>query len=402
MKTRIAFVAFLMVAISAVAQEYDDMYFTSKDRAKVNASRSSQSTNNSKSEDDAELAQSKINPTDSYSGRGVNPEYNSQATSNSKQEDPQYFISGYNPAPANVNRNLNPYNNYNNQGSFYSPYYGNNFYGNNAYNNPYYGGYGMSGFGSPYSSFYPSYYGNGFNSGWSSMLGYMWGGMGSGFYGGMGYGNMGYGSMWGSPSSMFWNNYYGMNNYYGGYNGFGNYYGGGYYGYNSYYPRTVVIVDNGTSSYRKRADRSSTINNVANNNSRSTNGTSYTRNGRTISSTANGGRTQGTSDSSPYYDRSWKRNSDVTNNPGRNSSWIGGNSGNSRSGNGWTNGGRTNSIWGTQQQPSHNSWSNDNNSRNSFQFSGGNSSHSFGGSSGGGSRSSGGGGGGHSRGGRDN
>jgi hypothetical protein len=386
MKTRIAFFALVWVAATAVAQEYDDMYFTSKDRAKISATRSPQVTNTNRTADNSDLVQSKINPTDSYSGRGVNPEYTAQTKFNSTntEEAPQYFVSSY--IPANVNPNLNQYS----QGSFNTPYYGNNYSncncGNNSfYNNPYYGYGGMSGFGSPYSSFY----GGGFNPGWSSMLGYMWGGMGSGMYGGM---NYGFGNMWGSPSSMFWNNYYGMNSYYGGYyNPFNSYYGGGY-GFNSYYPRSVVILnDNTMTSHRRRAERSSTGNNYVNTNSRTTNtGGTYTRNGRMISSTGNTGGRQSTGDSSPYFNRSWRNNSQgTTTNSGRSSFWSNGNnSGNSRGS--WSNGNNgNNSNWST---PSRSSWSNSN-------FGGGSRS---GGSFSGGGHSSGGGGGGHSRGGRGN
>jgi hypothetical protein len=364
MKTGIALLAFFTVVISVRAQEYDDMYFRSKDRAKINADRL-----HAQNVQEEDVVQSKINPTDSYSARNVNPEYTSRTRFNdTAKDDAPYFISGYNPVdPTGVNGNLSSYN----PGGFYSPYYGNN----SMFNNPY--GYG-AGWGSS----------NPYRMGLMSSFGCMFGGMGSGFYG-----SMGYGSMWGSPYDMFWNNYYGMNNMWGSYySPFNNYYGYGYYG-RGYYPGTIVVINNGDNgrnvSYQKRMNRSNNVNNIVDRSSRND---AISRDNGTV-----GGRTRSSANDqqSQYYDRSWKRNTETTrtrtywednsNTTNSRSSWSNGSNGNS--------GGRTRSSW---DSPSRNSWS-DNNSNSSFgggsRSSGG--SHSSGGSSGG---SNSGGGGGHSRG----
>jgi hypothetical protein len=364
MKTGIALIALLTLVVSVNAQEYDDMYFNSKDRVKVNATKSALANTINAYDDEATQAQ--INPTDSYSARSVNPEYVARTRFNSgsqEEEDAQYFLSGYQP-PVSVNQGL-----YNaNASSFYNnPYY----YGNSAFNNPY-SGFGSGMFGSPYSGFNNPYMmGSMYNSGWYSSLGYMWGGMGSGFYGGMGFGNM-----WGSPSSMFWNNYYASSYGYG--------FGSPWYG--SYYPTVVVINSNNGDAnsgvaYRRRVDRGDNSSNLT---SHTRPDVSYTRNGRTINSGSNNaGRTSSASTQSDYYDRSWKRNPDI--NPAR-SSWSGNN------GNGSSNGfGRT--SWSGNNSGNNNSgsrtssWGNDSGSRSSWGNSGGSFS-----TGGGGSRSSSGGG----------
>lgn len=370
MKTLIALFALITAAVSVQAQEYDDMYFRSKDRAKLNGDRVSVVKKSNQDSYDDET-QSTINPTDSYSGRNVNPEYTSRnkVTSNS-DEDAQYFVSGY--EPTGVNQSLTPYN----SNAFNTPYYG-----NSAFASSYYGygsgfGYPSSSFYSPYSSFYNYSYWGGFYP--SMSLGYMYGmgGWGSGFYG-----SMGYGSMWGSPYSMYGGYYgggYGWDPFYSGYYGYGGYYG---------YPSVVVINNNngdGRSNYvyGKRSSRSSGLsnNNINNNGVVDSRG----RSGRTaVNSTAvnTGGRSS--SNSSQYYQSGWRSNPDVqrnigtTNSGGRVGSWT--NSGSSWSG---SNSGNSGNAWrGGNSNSGRSSW--DNNSGGGF-----NNSGSFGGNSGG--RSSGG------------
>ena len=138
------------VAFVAVSQEIDDMYFNSKDRAKLNEGKIRAdlgvANNNSKK---AEINQS-INPTDSYSARNINPEYASQLNNGqSPVAQDNYFIQDF--QPTGINQNLSNCNC--NAGSYYNPYFG-----NNAFNNPYYG-YG-GGFGCPFNSFYSSPWGN--------------------------------------------------------------------------------------------------------------------------------------------------------------------------------------------------------------------------------------------------
>lgn len=267
------------VAGTAFGQEFDDMYFNSKDRAKINERKITADLGLTKKSGDIAEANAPINPSDSYSARNINPEYASQLNSGTQPvlED-NYFIQDF--QPTGVNKNISNCNC--GPGTYYNPYFG------NAWNNPYYGY--MDGFGSPYSSFYPSTWGypsyGGFNSGLSMSMGYGWGSYNPGFYGGMGYG---------SYAGNFWNPYRSP---------------WGYYGYRSYYPGQVIIINNGDSngprvSYSKRSARSSSINHAVDNSRPSSVGVVNT--GRT--SLTNSGRSRTTTPE--YYDRGWKRNSDV-------------------------------------------------------------------------------------------
>src|SRR5262245_57652747 len=95
--------------------ENDDMYFNSKDRAKLRAAQKTEELTyasakkesrkeSKKLEEDGEL-----NPTDTYSARNVNPEYTSRSHSQTaKADDEDYFVSNY-----QYNNNTN-YNNWNN------------------------------------------------------------------------------------------------------------------------------------------------------------------------------------------------------------------------------------------------------------------------------------------------
>src|SRR5882762_6799204 len=131
-KSGILIALILMAASAAYSQvEMDDMYFNSKDRAKLAAAKPVSFATVSKA-DDAQPGTSipSVTPTDSYSGRGENPDYTS--SSSGSQSDPQYFVSNY--QPTGVNQSLsNTYSGYGNS------YYGNSY---NPYYNPY--GYGMN------------------------------------------------------------------------------------------------------------------------------------------------------------------------------------------------------------------------------------------------------------------
>lgn len=358
MKTKIILTTVLssMISMAAFSQEFDDMYFNSKDRAKLNEGKISADIGIARNTQAANQQQvnTRINPTDSYSARNINPEYSSQidaTTANSANDN--YFVADY--QPSGVNQNLSNCNC--NSGTYYNPYYG-----NNAFNNPYYYG-NMGGFGSPYGSYYPSYYGSpysAFSPGLSMSLGYGWGGYSPGFYSGLGYGYGSYGN--------FWNPY--------------SYYGSPW-GYNSYYyPRQVIVVngDNGGRNvvYQKRASRSSSLNNNVNNNyvRPSTNGSISGTSRSTVSGV--GGRTR--TSQPEYYDRGWKRNQDT--NPSR-GYWsnTNSNSGNTRSDFNWggNSGGR--SSGGFSNQPSRGSF----NSGGSFNGGGSRMGGSPGGGSSGGS-----------------
>jgi hypothetical protein len=355
MKFKITFLSILLVpvAFTALAQqvEYDDMYFRSKDRVVLAASKPLTVRMPAK---EMEVI-STINPTDSYSARNVNPEYLSQSKVNpsSPNEPVSYFVPNY--TPTSVNQNICSC-------STSSSYSNPNYYGNAGYN-PYYGG--MSGFGNPYSSFYSPYgYGNpyGYNSfygsGWSTSLSMT---MGFGAY-----------NPWGSS-------YYGMNSW-----GMGMGYGSGYYGYgyNSGWYRPPVVVIGGADTngsgvvYGKRSSRSNDINNNVTTSNRSTaiidsQGRSRGSSGRIAGSESN--------TSGNYYQRGWRTNPET--NPTR-TSWssLGRtiNDGSSTLNNGRSN---SSSLFNDSGSRSS-SWTGGNSS-----FSGGGGSRSSGGSIGGGSTS---------------
>lgn len=359
MKTKytMAILATLM-SVAAWAQEDDDMYFNAKDRAVLNKSVAQVMSTRYREADQQAIRTNPVNPSDSYSGRGVNPEYGAQTRNGTTlvQDNPNYFVSSY--QPKNLNSSLYGSNSYYNT----NPY----SYG---YNNPYlgyngFGGMGYSGFGSPFGMYSP----------YSSMgLGYGWGGMGSGMYGGMGYG-MGYGmgsmfSPFGSYagySLMSMYNPFGMG--YGMGYGYSSYYGYPGYGYSGYSGYAVVEPN---AVHGRHSVRSSTVNNYVDN---SRGSYTTTSNGTTRSSQ------MGRSAQNNYYDQSWRSNPDNYSRSDYNNSY--------------NNGGNTRSSY-------NNSWGN---SRSSFDSFGSGSRGGFSGgggggfSGGGGHSGGGGGGGGHSRG----
>jgi len=198
--------------------EYDDMYFNSEDRAKLNAQRATEvdynNTSKSKKFDYIE-GDEHINPTDSYSARNVNPEYTSREHTQTAQSDEEdYFVNNY-----QYNRTqLNTWNN--DFGNWYSsPWYRSNYYGPaiSSWNSPYYG------YNSWNSPWYDPYWAhNGWSSSFSFHYGQRWN-----------YGWGGHYNYWNRP-------YYGWDPYYAGLG----YYGGGYWN-NWMYPRTIVVVNNG-------------------------------------------------------------------------------------------------------------------------------------------------------------
>ncbi len=209
----------LLTSVSAVAQqiEIDDMYFNSKDRVAMNASRAPLFKASKAITEES----TPLNPTDSYSARNVNPEYISRAKMdpNSQVATAPYFIPNF--QPKTINQNLYPMaSNYSNN-NWNNPYY-NNYAGYNSFGNPY----GYSSFGNPYGSYYPysmygsnSYYGSPWSSWLSLTMGY-------------GYGSWG---MCGNPYMSLYNtgyygNMYGYNNYMR-YNGFYNPFYSNPYGY---------------------------------------------------------------------------------------------------------------------------------------------------------------------------
>jgi hypothetical protein len=358
MKSKVALLTLVSLlftfALSAQEIENDDMYFNSKDRAKLNASKSSEVTytasikKNTKKEvvEEAVVA----NPTDSYSARNVNPEYEARSNSESAQADNEdYFVNNYQYSNAN---NLNKWNN--NFNNWYSsPWYGGNYYDPyiTSWNSPYYGSY-YDAWGSPWRNPY-------YRSGWSSSFSYHWG------------------STW----NYGWGMGFGCSNYYNPYNAwaYNPYSGYSPWGYSYYgYPSQVVIVESGnrySQVYGKRSSRSSELSRDYTNRSNR----SYNRDVASPSESRPnlGGRVSTTSRTqSDYYNRGWRNQSQNSNS----SSYYDNQNSNS---------GSSRSSW---ESNSRNSWrdSNSSGSSRSSSFDSGRSStgSSSSGSHGGGSSSS--------------
>ena len=216
--------------------EYDDMYFTGKDREKQVVKQEEVYAYNSNTSKKKKGAQTEyVNPTDSYSARNLNPEYVARAKAKEGQSSDEYFASNYQYVNPTAN-NLNSFN------TGFNSWYGNNWY-NAAYFSPYINSWNSPYYNPYYDPFYSSYRNPNpwadpyYRSGWSSSFSYHWGsswnygwGAGAGF----GFGNPYFNNAW-CPS-------YGYNNY-------------------GYYPTTVVVVnnsvDNNSPSYGKRSSRSS-------------------------------------------------------------------------------------------------------------------------------------------------
>lgn len=229
----------------AVAQgvEYDDMYFSSEDRAKLNQQRATEmayntTTTTKKSKHNEWAEEERVNPTDSYSARNINPEYTAREHTQSAQAgEEDYFVNNY-----QYNRNqLNNWNN--NFNNWYSnPWYRSNYYGPgiNTWNTPYYG---YNSWNSPWYDPYWSY------NGWSSSFSYHFGNSWN-------YGWGGSYNYWNRPYYGWHNPYYAWDPYMG--SGF---YGGGYW--NNYrYPGTIVVVNSGERGnvmYGKRPTRGTSI-----------------------------------------------------------------------------------------------------------------------------------------------
>jgi hypothetical protein len=364
MKTKIALFSLLAVAMSAsvfAQEEIDDMYFTSKDRVAENAKRQVEVASLSKRVLESESAPV-INPTDSYSSRGVNPEYISGSKVGSVAttgNNVSYFSANYQPTA--VNQSLN-----NNSNMAYNGFGGPMGY--NRFGSPYgmMGGMGMMGMGGMGMGFSPW----GFNN-MGMMNPYMnpymdpfmmnnWGGYGmNGFYQpGL---SFGFGSGWGNPMFGFGNSFYnpwgynswGMNSFYGGW--------GNPWGWNSFYGNNIVIAD----QPRRQSARASEM---------------------AYYSQANSS-TSGRVATTDYYNSTWRNvvyqqaNTNAQNNGWSNGGWnVPRNNNNS-----WNNGWQNNNGW------NNNSWNNSNGSwggrSSSFSTGGGTSGGGYsGGSSGGGSR----------------
>lgn len=255
--------------------EYDDMYFNSKDRAKLVATRDEYTPKTESKRMQREAVSDDVNPTDSYSARSVNPEFTSRSNSESAQADNEdYFVNNYKlQTQSDLNTFNKNYNNWYNDPWYSSAYFG---AGMNQWNSPYYGSYY-----SPYSSpWYDPYYTNGWSSSFSFYYGNNWN------YGwGM---NTGYG--YGYCPNNYWNNSWYSPAYASWYRPYGSYYG--------YGAPTVVVVENGRGPvYGKRGSRGS-YQSVSD---RRTNMGSASR--TEISKNRNSGRQQA------YYENTWQNES---------------------------------------------------------------------------------------------
>lgn len=368
MKTRGILVAMVLLGFSAAfcQTEYDDVYFSRKDRNKRQSLEPKALKTFDKTTEDFPIIAKAHRTVDGYTGRTINPDYQSNYSTGT--EVSSYFVPNYQPRVS---------------GSGYSSMYANNtcYSCNNGWGMRNRIGFGM---GWGYSPFYSGwgYSPYGYNNYWNMYDPY-------GYSGYNAWNSWGYGypySSWGSPYyGSGWGVGYGYAGFYGGW------YSNNYYGSPSVnYPDNQVAH-----TYGKRSSRNSGVVNEGIT-SRSGQGVAGgqqggTRGGRvaTAGSTTSGSR---------YYQRGWRQDPNVnpsivsngsTGSRTRSSGWISGGSGN-------TGGGSRSSSWGD----SNGGWGNSN-WNNTGSFGGGGSrSSSFGsggsgGSTGGGSHS----GGGHSGGG---
>lgn len=184
--------AVLTISGAAVAQEVDDMYFTARDRAQHNEQANAALAMRYAAEDQQVTKSNPVNPSDSYTGRGVNPEFSAQQKNGAEiiQGNPDYFLASY--TPKDINSNL-----YSGTGT--TPY--------NCACSPY--------STMPYGSFAPQ---GGFNSlygfGYSPHMGYI-GNYAP--YSWMGYSMSPYGSMWSVGMTYGIGSMYGSPYYYGMY-----------------------------------------------------------------------------------------------------------------------------------------------------------------------------------------
>jgi hypothetical protein len=349
MKTKVMLTyLFSFFALAGFAQsvENDDLYFTSKDRAKLKELQGKEEAyasvkkRDKKNQDEA--YNEDANPTDSYSARNVNPEYAARSNAQSAQSDnADYFVNDYRYSTAS---NLNNWNN--NFNNWYGDrWYTGNYYGPsiNSWNSPYYG------YNSPYSSPWYDPYWN--YNGWSTSFSYHYGNSWNYGWGG----NYNY---WNRPYCGYassWNPYFG--------NGFNS--GYGYYG-NSYYgrPGNVIIVNNNyggeaqgrTVTTGKRPSRSTVMGNE-NNISRSRN--DYNVGGGRNDVSNSGGRIATPSNATntrrqdEYYNRSWKYTAPANNGTATRSSSFGDDN-NTRQ-NTWNNS-NSNSSWNNNNSNSNSSF----------------------------------------------
>jgi len=285
-------------------QEYDDLYFSSKDREQVTLTASASSTDYSNIEN-------KGVASEDYSQKNVNPEYIQQYADQNRQNsgttnNDSYSADDNSYYDENYSRNNNPiglargYERYNNGGTtvnvFPSIGFGGGYYGGSAFYDPFYDPYFFNnGFYDPF--FNRPFYGR---PGWNINISY----------------NYGWGSPWGWGRSAYWYdpfyNPYRSWGYWGDpyYSGF---YNRPYYGWGGGWNRNNVIIvnpgnDNGSRQVRTspRSNRGSAVVNDNFNNTPRT--TRDTRGGRVDQSEG----AAGTNTSPSYSDNTNRRPSNVS------------------------------------------------------------------------------------------
>jgi hypothetical protein len=284
----------------AQAVEHDDMYFNSRDRAKLKEQRvasqqayASATNNRSGRSKQAE----NMNPTDSYSARSVNPEFAARSNARAAAEDEQnYFVQDF---------RYNTASNFNNWNNNFNRWYGNPWVtrgwfapGINMWNSPFYG-YNDPFFSPWYDPFW-NYNGwsTGFSFHWGNSWNYGWGGAWN--YWNRPYMGMGWGSAWGPSMGWGWGSAWGPSW------GWGSTWFGG--------PRNVIVVNNLAGdqggrnvTYGKRPTRGTTMMNnpsMMNQNTRTRNVQDYTTTG--IRDNTSGGRVSETRRQEEHYNRSWR------------------------------------------------------------------------------------------------
>ncbi len=222
-----------LMAFDGMAQreENDDMYFNSKDREKSKLAASEISSVNLTSKKNKRIEpelydEEKVNPTDSYSARSVNPEYTSRSNAELASEYEQdYYMEG------SAQNTYDAYSSGNYNSSSFNNGYNNGWYGSSAWDNrysPYYG------YCNPWMS---PYYSGG--SGWTLSFNYTWeNNWNTGW-------NYGMSSGWG-------NSYYSPYSYYPSY--YSPYYSN--WGYPNYYSGTSEYS---RPNYGKRPSRHSAV-----------------------------------------------------------------------------------------------------------------------------------------------
>jgi len=261
LKAKLSVIVLLTIgAGSAVAQEYDDMYFSAKDRKQVKYV----SDDKAVTQDLNQVSQVSQNPAESFSSKTVNPEYIAKYQAASQQEataefaDDEYFVEDYNDN--NLNQVTNDFQNS-------SQVAVRDRYGNISYFRDYSDVYWSDPFlyeGTVFDPFYRPYYsrfgyGNRWNrpwrSGWSVSVGWGWNSWGYNPW------NTG----WSFNTGWGWNSPWGFNYGYG-YNSWNNGWCPPGYGWGN----NVVVINNyeNRSNRVYRSGRASSRSGIVNSNNR--------------------------------------------------------------------------------------------------------------------------------------